>query len=208
MNIEHQCTENTQRHPDLFCNRKGVDKKQFSIFNFQSSIFTTALLAAVILTGCGYHTPYQRNSAGTTIKSVYLDVWPNPTNELDLETEIFRTLNYWFKKFQNIRITDDQSTADYILAGEIRALDRPALAYGKYDQAVEIKVKLSVSYQIRERRTNAILHEEKNLVFEEAAKTGTNAVTGRDNRRRALAMIVDDLAELISTETMDAIFPL
>ena len=163
----------------------------------------------LVLTGCGYRNPYvQPNVATQSAKRVYLSIWPNRTNELGLETAIYRNLVSWFLQSPKITITPDKEEAEYLLNGEIRSISVPALSYGQYDQAVEINVILTVSYELREKASNAILLEKKNLILTEAAKVGDNASTTRAYKNKALDIINNDLAEFVYIDTMNQLFPL
>lgn len=166
-------------------------------------------LCCLVPAGCGYRNPYvQPNVATLTPQSVYLSIWPNRTNELGLETAIYRNLVSWFQQSPKIKITPNKDDADFLLTGEIRSISLPALSYGRYDQAVEVNIILTVSYLLTEKATGRILLEKKDLTFAEAAKVGGDASTTRGNKNKALAIINDDLAELVYLDTMSQLFPL
>ena len=178
----------------------------------QLKILLFCLLLAiswVVLTGCGYRNPYvQPNVATQSAKRVYLSIWPNRTNELGLETAIYRNLVSWFQRSPKITITQNKEDADYLLSGEISSINVPALSYGRYDRAVEVNIVLTVSYRLTEKDSNTILLEKKDLTFSEAARVGDDASTTRSNKNKALAIINDDLAELVYLDTMSRLFPL
>jgi hypothetical protein len=172
------------------------------------SVLTAVLLSTLLLSGCGYHNPYmQPDGSALPPKSVFLDIWPNQTTELGLETEIFRALVHWFKGAPSIQVTHNPAEADYLVNGEIQSIDLPALAFGQYDQAIEIRVILKISFLIREKMTGKILHEQKGLTFEEAARVGADATTSRDNKRQALDLITADIAERVYLDTLEALYP-
>ena len=159
--------------------------------------------------GCGYRNPYvPQGIAAEETKTVFLAIWPNRTNELGLETEIYRNLVSWFNKLPNIRLTQSKEEAAYLLTGEIRTINIPALSYGQFDQAVEVNVILTVSYRLEEQANSAVLLERTDLRFTEAAQVGGDAVTTRTNKNKALAIINDDLAEHVYLGTVNSLFPL
>jgi hypothetical protein len=164
----------------------------------------------LVPTGCGYRNPYVQPKDGAPLssKSVYLSIWPNRTNELGLETAIYRNLASWFQQSPQITTTPNKEEAAFLLSGEIRSISIPALSYGRFDQAVEVNVILTVSYQLIEKATGRILLERKDLTFTEAAKVGDDASTTRANKNKALSIINDDLAELVYLDTMSQLFPL
>ena len=164
-------------------------------------------ISCLVLTGCGYRNPYvQPHVATQAAKSVYLSIWPNRTNELGLETAIYRNLVSWFQQSPHITITSNKADADFLLSGEISAIN--IHFNGRYDQAVEVNVVLTVSYQLTEKANNTILLEKTDLTFAEAARIGADASTTRANKNKALSIINEDLAELVYLDTMSSLFPL
>ena len=183
----------------------------FALKYIISPFVTFCLLASgfwLLTPACGYHNPYVRNDGSVVDeKYIYLDIWPNKTNELSLETEIYQTLREWFQSAPDITITSNREKAGYFLAGEIHSINKPVLTYGLYDQAVEVNVILTISFQLKKKSDNIILHARKNLTYDEAARVESDAVTTRGNRREALSRIVADLAELVYLDTLSALFP-
>ncbi len=176
-----------------------------------ANIFCIFLLVSSCLAtnGCGYRNPYvQQEAAAEGTKTILLAIWPNRTNELGLETEIYRNLVSWFNKLPNIKLTSSKQEADYLLTGEIHAVNIPALSYGQFDQAVEVNVILTVSYRLDDQTSDTVLLEQKELVFTEAAQIGSDAVSTRTNKNKALAIINDDLAERVYLGTVNSLFPL
>lgn len=166
-------------------------------------------LCCLVPAGCGYRNPYvQPTGTALPTKNVYLSIWPNRTNELGLETAIYRNLVSMLKHSPKIQITSNKQDADYLLSGEIHSINVPALSYGQYDRAVEVNIILTVGYQLTEKGTGKILLEKKDLTFTEAALVGVDAITTRANKNKALAIINDDLAELVYLDTMSSLFPL
>jgi len=180
--------------------------------NSRSKIHFFCLLLGIsclMLTGCGYRNPYvQPHVASQSAKSVYLFIWPNRTNELGLETDIYRNLVSWFQQSPKITITPNKEDADFLLSGEISAIKVPALSYGQHDQAIEVNVILTVSYLLTEKETGRILLAKEDLILAEAAKVGGESGTTRASKNKALDIINDDLAELVYLDTMSSLFPL
>lgn len=167
------------------------------------------IFSCLAVNGCGYRNPYvQQNIAAAGTKTVFLDIWSNRTNELGLETQIYRNLVSWFNKLPNIKLTRNQEDAEYLLTGEIRTIRVPALSYGQFDQAVEVKVILTVSYSLEEQASDNVLLQQTDLTFSEAAQVGSDTITYRTNKNKALAIINDDLAERVYLDTVSSLFPL
>lgn len=168
-----------------------------SLFTAHCSLFIVVFFTTMI-PACGYHNPYV-NRQGETVppRKVYVDVWPNRTNELGLEAQLYRTLISWLKKSKHIQATGDRDSADYLLDGEISAINIPGLSYGLHEQAVEVSVYLTLRYSLREKQTGRILWGKNGVVFEEPVSIETDPVTTRDNKKKALVRICEDLADSI-----------
>ena len=176
-----------------------------------ANIFFIFLLvfSCLAINGCGYRNPYvQQGGAAEGTKTIFLAIWPNRTNELGLETEIYRNLVSWFNKLPNIKLATSKQEADYLLTGEIRAVNVPALSYGQFDQAVEVNVILTVSYRLEEQASDAVLFQHMDIAFAETAQVGSDAVATRTNKNKALAIINEDLAERVYLGTVNSLFPL
>ena len=56
-----------------------------------------------------------------------------------------------------------KNEADLKLIGEISSIDLPGLFYNSFDEALEIKIKLTVRFTLYDNRNNTILWQEKQL---------------------------------------------
>jgi len=192
--------------------RGGIRRKTNSPSNFFPSItiylfFIVVLLGGTTINvGCGYHNPYVMPEQGSLPPAkLYFEIWPNRTNELGLESKIYRTLRFWFKKSKIIHTTTDKNEADFLLEGEIVSINLPGLSYGTFDRAVEVKAILKVRYALKQNRDGKILWEVPAQVFEEAIVLGNDPSTTRGSKKKALALISDDLAEAVYLKTHDTL---
>ncbi len=163
--------------------------------NIQLLLYITTCLA---LFGCGYHHPLadkdEYKGAPTT---VYIDIWPNRTNEVGLETTIFKSLSSWFRKTPHIKHTQDKEKADYTLQGEIVSINVPGLSFGQFETEQEENAVLTIQYSLMKTEDNKIVWDTTKRVFEEEYVIEDDAPRTRNNRTEALAVIADDLSELI-----------
>lgn len=154
-----------------------------------------------MLTSCGYHNPYVYTGPD---KSVYITTWKNRTNELRLDSKIYQSLIRWYQKSGgSIKVKKEKEGADLILAGEIVSIDLPSLSYGSTGAAVQVKVRLTVRYILKNLRTGKVIAEIPNQVFTEAYSISTSRSTTRDNESKALDQIIDDLSEKIYLRTLN-----
>ena len=150
------------------------------------------------LSGCGYHHPLAggQDYQGSP-KTLYIDIWPNRTNEIGLESTIFKSLSSWFRKTPHIKHTQDKEKADFVLQGEIVSINVPGLSYGQFETELEEKAILTVQYSMREAGKDKVTWDMTKEVFEEEYQIENDAARTRNNRKQALAVIADDLSESI-----------
>lgn len=166
------------------------------------SFLLLLLFLATSISSCGYTNPYvQKSFPDTPSRTIYLTTWQNRTNELGLESVYFRLFNGWFKRSGNITVIFDEDQADMKLTGEITSIDLPGLFYDTFDEALEVKVKLTVRFTLLDNRRNTILwQEERYTVYEPFLLDPTGEQT-EYNKQRALLAIGDEIGELIYLRT-------
>ncbi|MDX2434252.1 MAG: LptE family protein [Desulfobacterales bacterium] len=174
-------------------------------FHFLPYLFMLFLIV-VLLSSCGYTNPYARNnSKDTYTKTLFITIWQNRTNELGLESEYFRLFNAWFKNSGRIAVVFDEDDADLKLIGEISSIDLPGLFYTSSDGALEIKIKLTVSFTLYNTTNNSILWQEKQYVIYEPFLLDPTGEETQYNKKRALLRIGDEIGEIIYLRTHEIV---
>jgi hypothetical protein len=169
-------------------------------------VFFVLLLLAFVCTSCGYTNPYvSKESPESSSKTLLITTWQNRTNELGLESIYFRLFNAWFKKSSRISVVFNEEQADLKLTGEISSIDLPGLFYDSFDEALEIKVKLTVRFTLRDNRNNSILWQEREFtVYEPFIIDPTGELT-RYNKQNALLRIGNEIGEMIYLRTHEIV---
>lgn len=157
------------------------------------------VLIAFVITACGYRNPNVYNGPS---KSIYLTEWKNRTNQLNLDSDIYRSLTRWFQKSGSISIVRQKEGADLILAGEIISIALPSLSYGTNLTSTEVKIILKVRYILKEIATNKIILEVPEDVRLEDYLLTSDSSTNSDNESQALEEIIEDLSQKIYQKTV------
>ena len=174
-------------------------------FHFLPYLFMLFLIV-VLLSSCGYTNPYARNNSKDTYKkTLFITIWQNRTNELGLEFEYFRLFNAWFKNSGRIAVVFDEDDTDLKLIGEISSIDLPGLFYNSSDEALEIKIKLTVSFTLYSTTNNSILWQEKQYVIYEPFLLDPTGEETLYNKKRALLRIGDEIGEIIYLRTHEIV---
>ena len=171
---------------------RPVKSSHFLIYSF------LLFFIPVSLCSCGYTNPYvQKDSQEKFTKTLLVSTWQNRTNELGLESLYFRLLNAWFKKSSRIAVVFEDDQSDLKLSGEISSIDLPGLFYDSFDEALEIKIKLTVSFTLYDNRNKTILWQEKKFTVYEPFLLDPIGEKTQYNKQRALLRIGDEVSELI-----------
>lgn len=157
------------------------------------------LATAVIVMSCGYTNP---NVYSGPSKTIYMTEWKNRTNNLGLDSTIYRSLTRWFQKSSALTTKRSKDGSDLILAGEIISIELPSLSYGSDNTATEVKVKLRVRYVLKDLASNAILMQVGDETWTEEYTVSSSSSTNSDNEQEALDTIVDDLSKKIYQRTI------
>ncbi len=171
---------------------RRVTSSHFLIYSF------LLFFMLVSLCSCGYTNPYvQKDSQENFTKTLLISTWQNRTNELGLESLYFRLLNAWFKKSSRIAVVFEDDQSDLKLTGEISSIDLPGLFYDSFDEALEIKIKLTVSFTLYDNRNKTILWQEKKFTIYEPFLLDPTGEKTQYNKQRALLRLGDEISELI-----------
>jgi hypothetical protein len=159
-----------------------------------------------LLCGCGYTNPYvQKNTPGSLNKTLHITTWQNRTNELGLESVYFRLFNAWFKNSGIVAVVFEDDQADLKLTGEISSIDLPGLFYNTFDEALEIKIKLTVNFTLYDNHNKTILWQEKQLTIDEPFLLSLAREQTQFNKQKALLRIGDEIGELIYLRTHEIV---
>ncbi len=159
------------------------------------------LLVLLIAAGCGYHTPNMLppEKQGRALK-LHVPIWPNPTNEIRLASDIHNALQDWLGQSKQFTLVNNAGEADYVLNGRINAASHTGRAYDAKDRAQALIATLNVDYTVTDTRTGKPAWESKGLVLTETYSLQTDA-----HKKQALETLVDNLAEQIYIRLYSAI---
>ncbi|MFC1844387.1 hypothetical protein ACFLZ5_06310, partial [Thermodesulfobacteriota bacterium] len=91
------------------------------------------------------------------------------------------------------------------LTGEISSIDLPGLFYDTFDEALEIKIKLTVSFTLYDNNNKKILWQEKQFAVYEPFLLDPAREKAQYNKQKALLRIGDEISELIYLRTHEIV---
>lgn len=156
------------------------------------------LFTLLTLAGCGYHNPYVTNlGQEQPVALIYLTTWDNRTNELGLEGLILQKTADWLQQSRHLRLAIDKEQADYLLSGKIMSVNYPATAFSVTDVATTLQAEVKVSYRLTEQATGKLTWDAGEVGRGTSYPAGNDAVRSQSNKKNALAIIANELAEQI-----------
>lgn len=173
---------------------------------YNSQTFFNLFILFFFCCSCGYSNPYTSKKSQTIpTKTLLITTWQNRTNELGLESEYFRLFNAWFKNSNTIAVVFKEEQADLKLTGEISAIDLPGLFYDSFNEALEIKLKLTVRFTLHDNHNNSVLWQERQYIFYEPFIIDPSGERTGYNKQKALLQIGDEIGELIYLRTHEIV---
>jgi len=158
------------------------------------------LLILLITAGCGYHNPNMLppEKQGRVLK-LHVPIWPNPTNEIRLASDIHNALQDWLGQSKQFTLVNNAGEADYVLNGKINAVSYTGRAYDANDRAQALIATLSVSYTVTDSRTGKTAWQ-STFALSETYSLQTDA-----HKKQAVDTLVDNLGEDIYIRLYSAI---
>jgi outer membrane lipopolysaccharide assembly protein LptE/RlpB len=159
------------------------------------------LLILLIAAGCGYHNPNMLppGQQGKVLK-LYIPIWPNPTNEIRLASDINNALQDWLGQSKQFTLVNSSGEADYVLNGKINAVSYTGRAYDSKNVAKALIATLNVDYTVTDTRTGKPAWEAKGFSLAESYSLETDT-----HKKQALDTLVDNLSEQIYLRLYSAI---
>ncbi|MBU1405090.1 MAG: hypothetical protein KKE83_10540 [Proteobacteria bacterium] len=157
-------------------------------------------LVLLIVAGCGYHNPNMlpADKQGKVLK-LHIPIWPNPTNEIRLASDINNALQDWLGQSKQFTLVNSSGDADYVLNGRINAVSYTGRAYDAKDRAQALIATLNVSYTVTDTQTGKTAWQ-NNFALSESYSLQTDS-----HKKQALETLVEKLAEDIYIRMYSAI---
>lgn len=162
------------------------------------SLFVLIILS-FLFSSCGYRNPYIYTGPDT---SIYITSWKNRTSELQLESQMYRSLVEWYQKSKKIKVVKNKEEANLILAGEIISIELPSLSYGSKNTTEEVKLKLKVRYIMKDLKSGEILFQQPKKLKTEAVTVTSDESANSDKIKEALEDILDEFSQEIYLKTL------
>lgn len=162
------------------------------------------LILAAAIAGCGYTNkivlPY--NDAKTITIPMFRNAIPPESiyvYNAGIEGGITQSVTDGFARDGNLRVVDEKD-ADLILIGEVVRYEQEGFRYNLYEQVQQFRIFMTVSLQLKDKRTGKLFWEEKNFTGEgDYFIDGPRAITPEQAAEKTIA----DLSKKIVNRVVD-----
>lgn len=170
-------------------------------------LFHFALLLLLMApAACGYHNPNMPSAKEQGMPvSLHAPLWPAPSSEVRLAADLHNALQDWLIQSKRIILVADAGSADYVLSGKILSVNSPGRSYDAKDSAQALRVILSLEYALLDARSGKMVWQTEKHSLEKTYAVGASTAQTETNRRNALEILNNDLAEAIYTRMYRAI---
>jgi outer membrane lipopolysaccharide assembly protein LptE/RlpB len=156
---------------------------------------TVALLALAAFAACGYQFKGMGLSAPQGVQSIAIPVLENRTSESGIETVFTSDLAYEFTRSKVLSVVD-KNRADAVLNGTIRSAGEETISHTARYHSAERRVTITLNLTLM-CRDGRVLWSDTSLSDREAFEVSGDKLTTEKNRRTAIKIISERLAEKI-----------
>lgn len=124
---------------------------------FRSLMETSAFLALLCMTGCGYQFAGRSDLFPRDIHTVYVETFVNRTRDVGLGAEITTALRSELYRRGELQLVDQPDRADAILSGTVRSFNSLTASVNQDAEVLQFEATLIVDTTFRRREPSEIL---------------------------------------------------
>lgn len=166
--------------------------------------FPAAVLAAVALSGCGYHVSGHSDLLPKTIKTIAVPAFGNVTPRYQLARMLPQDVVREFHSRTRFAIVADPAQADAVLNGALVGFSAyPTIFDSKTGRATGVQVVVSVQLTLTERATGKILFQRQAYELRERYEISIDPQSYFDESGTAMQRISRDAARSVVTAILE-----
>jgi outer membrane lipopolysaccharide assembly protein LptE/RlpB len=154
-----------------------------------------ALAVFVVLAGCGYHPKGMGLTAPPGVRTIAVTVLENRTAESGIETRFTSDLAYEFTRSKIVQVVG-RDTADAVLSGIIVSLKEDTISHTASYESDERRVTMTMNLALKG-TDGRVIWSRRHLSDREAFKVASDKLATERNRRAAIEVISERLAEKV-----------
>ncbi len=161
-----------------------------------------ALLAILVISGCGYGFRGTVNNLPPDIKAVSIPVFTNESIEPGVEVEFANALIYEFNRSQVLQVVSE-SQAQAQINGKIKSIAIDSVVYASVTQALQRKVTVTLEVSCQRTDNQKVLWQNQSLSRYEVYSVTTDPNQTDRNKQEAIKKIAQDLSERIHNSILE-----
>ncbi len=163
-----------------------------------------AVLAAACTVSCGYHTAGKGSQLPTSVHTLAVPTFVNPTQTYRIETLLTAAVVREFNTRTNYRVVSDPKDADAILRGVVvTATTAPVTYDSQTGRASTGLVTVTMKVTLIDRNSR-VLYENQNYLFREQYQISREISSFFEEESPALARMSTDFARQLVSNVLEA----
>jgi outer membrane lipopolysaccharide assembly protein LptE/RlpB len=156
---------------------------------------TGALVAAVLVGGCGYHVAGRRDSLPKSIHVIAIPALENKTTSYRIEQKLTASTVHEFLARTQLKVTSNPAGADAVLQGKVLSLEATPLLFDTVTgRATTMLVTVKCEISLTEIATQKVLYHTGNFLFRNEYELSTDVKSFFEEQDPALDRLARDFA--------------
>lgn len=164
-----------------------------------------ACLAALALSGCGYHVGGRADLLPSTLHTIAIPAFGNASPRYRLTSQLPAAITREFLTRTRYRVVADPNEADAVLYGTVRNyFSFPTLFDQRTGRASGVQVHVFLDVKLVERGTGKVLFERENYEFRGRYEIATDQAQYFDESATALERLSREVAQQVVSSVLEA----
>ncbi len=164
-----------------------------------------ACLAALALSGCGYHVGGRADLLPSTLHTIAIPAFGNASPRYRLTSQLPAAITREFLTRTRYRVVADPNEADAVLYGTVRNyFSFPTLFDQRTGRASGVQVHVFLDVKLVERGTGKVLFERENYEFRGRYEIATDQAQYFDESATALERLSREVAQQVVSSILEA----
>jgi len=167
-------------------------------------IWFSLILGVLVCGGCGYHIAGRAVRLPSNWSSIAIPAFKNDTTQYRIEQRFTQAVIREFVTRTKYRITQDPSTADGVLHGEVISIETtPMLFNATTGQVTTMLITVHAKVQLIDKQTQKQLYEDDDMVFRNEYQISTDVQSFFQEQSPALARLSRDFASRLVADVLE-----
>jgi hypothetical protein len=162
------------------------------------------LMAASLVSGCGYSLVGRGNFLDPTIKTIEVPAFVNRTTRVELEQQVTQAVANEFVSRGRLRIVKGSGEADAILRGSIDTFNIFPIAFNQEGRATQYQISITAKIELVDhRKEDKVIWSNDQYRFTENYQVNVDSTDAFDQESRAIREIAIRFAESLISSLLE-----